>query len=324
MMNPNQSNLSKMQEEFASEVMRGLSQPVKSIPCKYIYDEQGSELFSQIMELPEYYLTDCEKNCLELHKDVISDTIGRSNINIVELGAGDGVKTKILIKHLLERNHDFHYCPIDISESAVVNLSSSLNREYPDLKIKGLATDYFQGLAWLSQQNHSKQIILFLGSNIGNFPPPEARDFLKHLRKSINRGDYLLIGFDLKKDINTMERAYNDSQGITEEFIRNILVRINRDLGGSFNLDCFNYFSRWNNVDSAIKSHLISTCNQKVYIRDLLTFFPFENGEGIHIESSYKFTIDQCQIMAENAGFEVVENYFDDRNYFTDSLWIAH
>jgi len=324
MMSPGQDNVSKMQEEFAVDVLKGLSQPVKSIPCKYMYDEQGSELFSQIMDLPEYYLTDCEKNCLESHKEIISDTIGPSNINIVELGAGDGMKTKILLKHLLECDHDLHYCPIDISGSAVANLSRSLNREYPDLRIKGLATDYFQGLTWLSQQNHAKKLILFLGSNIGNFSPPEARDFLRHLRKSINVGDYLLIGFDLKKDINTMQSAYNDSQGITEQFITNILERINRDLGGEFELNCFNYSSKWDNFDNAIKSYLISICNQQVYVRDLLTSFTFKTGEGIHIESSYKFTIDQCLVMAETAGFEVVENYFDDRNYFADSLWIAN
>ncbi len=312
-----------LRSQFAHDVLKGLSQQHKSIPCKYIYDERGSELFCKIMELPEYYLTDCEKNSLDVHKDVISDTIGRGHSNLIELGAGDGMKTKILIRHWLERNHDFQYCPIDISESAIVNLSQGLNREYPSLKIKGLVTDYFQGLTWLSQQNNSQNIVLFLGSNIGNFPPREAMDFLKHLRKSINTGDYLLIGFDLKKDIDVMVKAYNDAQGITEQFINNVLSRINRELGGEFNIDCFRFVSSWDDLGGAIKSYLISTCDQKVHIKHLNTSFTFNHGEVIHTESSHKFTTDQCSVMAEEAGFEIVENYFDDRNYFVDSLWIA-
>jgi dimethylhistidine N-methyltransferase len=312
-----------LRRQFAHDVLQGLSQTHKSIPCKYIYDERGSELFCKIMELPEYYLTECEKNSLDIHKDVISDMIGCGHSNLIELGAGDGMKTKILIRHLLERDHDFQYCPIDISESAIVNLSLCLNKEYPGLKIKGLVTDYFQGLTWLSKQNHSKNIVLFLGSNIGNFSPREAIDFLKHLRSSINKGDYLLIGFDLKKDIDVMVKAYNDAQGITEQFITNILSRINSELGGEFDLDCFRYVSNWDDSSSAIKSYLISTCDQKVHIRHLNRSFAFNHGEVIHTESSYKFTTDQCSIMAKEAGFDIVENYFDNRNYFVDSLWIA-
>jgi dimethylhistidine N-methyltransferase len=312
-----------LRRQFAHDVLKGLSQQHKSIPCKYIYDERGSKLFCKIMELPEYYLTDCEKNSLNAHKGVISDTIGRGHSNLIELGAGDGMKTRILIRHLLECDRDFQYCPIDISESAVVNLSQCLNREYPGLKIKGLVTDYFYGLTWLSQQNNAQNIVLFLGSNIGNFPPHEARNFLRHLRESINKSDYLLIGFDLKKDVNTMVKAYNDAQGITEQFITNILSRINRELDGEFDLDCFRYFSAWDDSSGAIKSYLISTCDQKVHIRHLNTSFTFKHGEVIHIESSYKFTTDQCSVMAEEAGFKIVENYLDDRNYFVDSLWIA-
>jgi len=312
-----------LRRQFAHDVLKGLSQSRKSISCKYIYDERGSELFCKIMGLPEYYLTDCEKNCLEACKGSIRETIGRGRSNLIELGAGDGIKTKILIRNLLEHDHDFQYCPVDISESAVVNLSQCLNREYPGLKIRGLVTDYFQGLTWLSQQNNAKKVVLFLGSNIGNFSPREAMDFLKHLRGSINRGDYLIIGFDLKKDIETMVRAYNDAQGITEQFITNILSRINRELGGEFNLDCFRYVSNWDDLSGAIKSYLVSTCNQKIHIRDLNSSFIFNEGEVVHAESSYKFTTDQCSVMAEVAGFDVVDNYFDDRNYFVDSLWIA-
>jgi len=312
-----------LQRQFARDVLKGLSQPCKSIPCKYIYDERGSELFCKIMELPEYYLTDCEKNSLNAHKGSISDTIGHGHSNLIELGAGDGMKTKILIRHLLKHGHDFHYYPIDISESAVVNLAQCLNREYPGLKIRGLVTDYFKGLTWLSQQNNAKNVVLFLGSNIGNLSPREAMDFLKHLRRSINKGDYILIGFDLKKDIDTMVGAYNDAQGITEQFITNILLRINRELGGEFDPGCFRFVSNWDDLSGAIKSYLVSTCDQNVHIRGLNTFFTFDEGEAVHAESSYKFTTGQCSVMAEEAGFSIVDNYFDDRSYFVDSLWTA-
>jgi uncharacterized SAM-dependent methyltransferase len=166
-------------------------------------------------------------------------------------------------------------------------------------------------------------VVLFLGSNIGNFSPDETINFLKHLRASINDGDYLLIGFDLKKDIDIMVRAYNDSEGITEKFNMNILSRINRELGGGFDLDRFRYRSTWDEQCSAIKSYQVSTLNQEVHIRDLNRSFTFDENEPIHTESSHKFTINQCTGMAEATRFSVVEHFFDEQNYFVDSLWTA-
>jgi dimethylhistidine N-methyltransferase len=312
-----------LQTQFAQDVLTGLSQPRKSLPCKYIYDDIGSDLFCKIMELPEYYLTDCEMNILNTHKSTISQLIGHEHCNLIELGAGDGTKTKILIDHFLENDHDIQYCPVDISESAVTDLSEHLSSHYPRLEINGLITDYFDGLKWLSQQDSSRNVVLFLGSNIGNFSPDETISFLKHLRVSINNGDYLLIGVDLKKDIDIMVRAYNDSQGISEKFNMNILSRINRELGGEFDLDRFRYRSIWDEQCNAIKSYQVSTQDQEVHIRDLNRSFTFYENEPIHTESSHKFTIDQCTKMAEATGFRIVEHFFDERNYFVDSLWTA-
>jgi L-histidine N-alpha-methyltransferase len=312
-----------LRNQFARDVFHGLSQSNKSLPCKYIYDDEGSELFCRIMELSEYYLTDCEKNSLELHKQIITEEIGTEGCNIVELGAGDGTKTEILLDEFLKRERELHYCPIDISTSAVSNLSERLDRKFPGLEINGLVTDYFRGLTWISQQDSTRNVVLFLGSNIGNFSPKEASTFLKHLRESINTGDYLIIGFDLKKDIDTMVRAYNDSEGVTEQFNFNILRRINRELGGQFEMDRFHYRSTWDSIDGAMKSYLISTCNQSVHVSVLDRTFTFVEDEALHTESSYKFTPEQCASMAKEAGFDVIENFFDKRNYFIDSLWVA-
>lgn len=312
-----------LRRQFAQDVFHGLTQSNKSLPCKYIYDDEGSELFCRIMELSEYYLTDCEKNSLELHKQKIAEEIGTEGCNIVELGAGDGTKTEILLGEFLKHERELHYCPIDISESAVSDLSERLDRKFPGLGINGLVTDYFRGLAWISQQDTTRNVILFLGSNIGNFSPREASTFLKRLRDSINPGDYLIVGFDLKKDINTIVRAYNDTEGVTEKFNLNILRRINRELGGQFDLDRFRYRSIWDSGDGAMKSYLISTCNQSVHVSVLGETFTFAEHEALHTESSYKFTPEQCASMAEDAGFDVIENFCDDRNYFVDSLWVA-
>jgi len=295
----------------------------KELPCKYLYDDKGSALFCKIMELPEYYLTDCEMEVLDNHKNRIQDLLGSSDFDLIELGAGDGLKTRTLIEHFIDSDRDFHYYPIDISESAVAELVEGLNGDFHGLEIKGLVTDYFDGLKWLSAQDEAKKLILFLGSNIGNFSPHGALDFLNRLRSSINRGDQLLIGFDLVKDIDVMLRAYNDPHGVTEAFNSNVLVRINNDLGGEFDLNRFTYVAQWDKRCDAIMSYQISTCEQEVYIRELDRTFVFGRKEPIHTESSYKFTVERLEAIASKTRFRVVEHFYDDRRYFVDSLWEA-
>ncbi|UCG79142.1 MAG: L-histidine N(alpha)-methyltransferase [Nitrospirota bacterium] len=310
-----------LRHHFGQDVLKGLSKPQKTIPSKYIYDEQGSELFCKIMDLPEYYLTDCETEVLSSNREAIDNLIGSDNFNLIELGAGDGAKTRILLEYLVDSGREFQYCPIDISESAVVDLAERFNKDLSDLEINGLVTDYFEGLNWLSDQGETNNLILFLGSNIGNFSPPEAVNFLKHLRRSINTGDHLLIGFDLKKEVEVMLKAYDDDQGVTEEFNTNLLARINRELGGEFELENFSYKVKWDAVSNAIKSYQVSTCEQHVNISTLNRSFAFEKSEPIHTESSHKFTLDQISDLANEAGFKVVEHFLDDRGYFVDSLW---
>jgi dimethylhistidine N-methyltransferase len=314
--------LADLNRQFSKDILRGLSLPVKALPCKYIYDENGSQLFCRIMELPEYYLTRCETELLEMHKGSIGSLIVGERCNLVELGAGDGKKTKILLEQFLTMSIDFQYCPVDISESAVKQLASDLNERFPVLEMNGLVSDYFDGLRWLSEQNHSRNVVLFLGSSIGNFSSKEAETFLMRLHDSLNNGDLVLIGFDLKKaDIGLILRAYNDASGVTEQFNLNILRRINGELGGNFDTGKFRYLSTWDTESNAVKSFLVSTCDQIVYIEGLDRSFRFKPGERIHTESSHKFSEHELSRMAEETGFDVIRNFHDSRKYFANTLW---
>jgi dimethylhistidine N-methyltransferase len=273
------------------------------------------------MELPEYYLTDCETEILQNHTDKILKIIGKQRVNLIELGAGNGEKTRILINGLVKNKVDFTFIPIDISPSAIKTLIKTIKKQIPGVKIKGLVSEYFKGLRWLSNLNKSVNIILFLGSNIGNFEPSEADVFLSSLWNACNHGDYVLVGFDLRKDIKLLLKAYNDSKGITAQFNLNLLRRINRELGGNFNLKAFKYYSTYNAHLGAIKSYLISQKKQTVVIEELNRMFYFRPWEPIHTESSYKFLIDDIENLARRGGFEVRKNFLDSRRYFVDSLW---
>lgn len=308
---------------FAEDVRRGLSAGNKSLPSKYIYDDEGSRLFCRIMELPEYYLTKCETEILLENADYIADATGNGGLNLVELGAGDGKKTRIILDSLLQRYGDVLYVPIDISESAVQCLLGELGQEYTSLGVQGLVTDYFAGLRWLSGSNSSRNLVLFLGSNIGNFSPEERRVFLSSMHDAMSPGDYLLTGFDMVKDVNVLENAYNDRQGVTARFNMNLLHRINRELGADFYTHLFRYDSRWYPGEGAIKSYLVSKVTQEVLVKGLGRSFSFEAGEAIHTESSYKFTRDQLQQLAVASGFSPVDVFYDSRYYFADCLWMA-
>lgn len=306
--------------QFAFDVLTGLSQKQKRIPCKYFYDEEGSRLFTEIMTLPEYYLTSCEQEILERHSQDIGNVVGCDGLSVVELGAGNGTKTSILLKSLCKKN-SITYVPIDISEDALRELIGRLAENMNNLECKGLVAEYFTGIKWISRQNHNRSMVLFLGSNIGNFDPLQTVDFFKSLWSALNDGDYLLIGFDLQKEVHVIKRAYNDSSGITSKFNRNLLQRINSELGGNFDLNDFEFYSEWDPHDCAIKSFLISIIDQKVEISKIERTIEFRKWERIHTESSYKFSPESIEYMALETGFEVVSNYYDSKRYFMDSLW---
>jgi dimethylhistidine N-methyltransferase len=273
------------------------------------------------MELPEYYLTRSEAEILSVYKDEIFRCIGTEKLNVVELGAGDGKKTKILLSHLIDRRVDFSYIPVDISEEAVRDLSAKLKRKLPELEMHGLVAEYFSGITWLSCNGGCRNLVLFLGSNIGNFSAREAEEFLTTLRESLNEGDYLLIGFDLKKDVDVLQRAYNDREGVTAAFNLNLLARINRELGGDFKKDKFMFYSTWDPVAGAIQSYLLSTEEQIVHIAKPDFSVDLGKWEPIHTESSHKFSVGDITALARRSGFQVIRNFRDSRNFFVDSIW---
>jgi dimethylhistidine N-methyltransferase len=310
---------------FASDVLDGLCSQPKKIPSRYFYDDRGSQLFRQIMELDEYYLTRCEAEILERAKSLIGDLFLGRPFRLVELGPGDGQKTKTLLRHLAHRGLECRYVPVDICEEILVHLTDSLEPviSSSSIDVRGIVAEYSDALNLLNERTAERNLVLFLGSNIGNFHFQEARQFLDDLRASLNVGDYLLIGFDLKKDLEVLYRAYNDSQGVTREFNFNLLDRINRELGGNFDRRRFIHYGPYNFTEGRMESWLVSTESQDVEIADLDRVFSFEPWEGIHVEYSYKYDLSQIKGLAKSSGFTVARNLFDSRRYFTDSLWRA-
>lgn len=308
-------------QSFALDVLIGLSESPKRIPSKYFYDDRGSQLFQKIMDLPEYYLTNCEFNIFQNKKQEIVALIEEQVINLVELGAGDGRKTRILIEHFLEKKIDFKYIPIDISEGAMKTLISLMKKKIPKLKIEGIVAEYFHGLKWLSKITSRRNLVLFLGSNLGNFNKPQSRVFLRNLWNTLNDGDYLVIGFDLKKDINLMRNAYNDSQGVTSDFNLNLLTRINKELGGNFDLSKFRHYANYDVFTGAMESYLVSLEKQIVFIKELSQTFDFNAWEPIHTEYSYKYLENDIIELAEATGYLLVKQLYDQEKYFVDSVW---
>ena len=320
------SGLLGLKQTFALDVLVGLSEPRKTISSKYFYDEEGSKLFQQIMHLPEYYLTRCEFEILERSGPAIADFVANQKWNLVELGPGDGLKTNLLLMQFLNKHVDFKYVPIDISESALQNLVNNLQNQIPRLEVRGLVSDYFNGLKWLNKLKapDRKNFVLFLGSNIGNFNYSRARVFLRSLWSSLNHDDLVLIGFDLKKDINLMLAAYNDSQGITARFNLNLLNRINRELGGNFDVSRFQHFANYDVFSGAMESYLVSQAAQKVFIEEIGQIFNFQPWEPIHTEYSYKFLQSDIEALAAETGYMVEKEFRDSHRFFSDCIWRVH
>lgn len=287
-----------------------------------MYDKAGSELYERIMDLDEYYLVASEFSSLENSKKQISEMLKSLPFNLIELGAGNGAKTKVLLKQLMEDKRKFTYIPVDISEDAMQGLVDALNLEIPGLDTKGLVADYFDALDKIKQQKNGKHnLVLFLGSNIGNFNFQDAVNFIFSLWSSLNYGDFVLIGFDLRKDIDQMVAAYNDSHGVTAKFNLNLLERINRDLGGNFDVTKFKHYEPYNIKTGAMESYLISLEDQDVYIENLEKTFHFERWEPIFVEHSFKYTLADVEKLANITGFRIENHFYDDKNWFLDSLW---
>ena len=307
---------------FENDVLEGLSSNPKFLSSRYFYDEAGDKLFQKIMDLEEYYLTDAEYEILERHGETMVEKYLSEPFQLVELGAGDGLKTKLLFNRLFENKIKFSYLPVDISQHALDNLWKDLAEKYPGIDGHGLKDDYFNALKRINGVNQRK-VVLFLGSNIGNYTPAQAEEFLLELRSNVSTGDKLLIGIDLKKDPDVVLKAYNDSEGVTRAFNLNLLTRINRELGGSFDLEHFEHVPEYDEASGAARSFLRSTEDQEVRITALDASFHFSEGESIATEISQKYSLDEVEMLADRTGFTLLENFTDSKGYFVDSIWEA-
>src|SRR5262250_1634791 len=252
---------------IADDVCRGLSALRKHLPPKLFYDARGSELFEQITELAEYYLTRTERAILRYSSSEIVAQAG-AKLTLVEMGAGSATKTRVLIEAILRRQLRLAFYPVDVSPAALQAAVASLNGDYPALVVSPLVADYNHHMPDLKSLP-GRKLALFIGSTIGNFEPSEAVEFLTRLRESLGREDAVLIGFDMRKDPAILRAAYNDAQGVTAAFNMNVLGRINRELGGGFDLNHFRHVALWNEEQSRIEMHLESGIEQRVWIKDL-------------------------------------------------------
>ncbi len=308
---------------FAKDTLNGLSAPNKFLHPKYFYDEKGSKIFQEIMHMPEYYLTRAEQEIFNKQTQHIARELlnGSSPFSVIELGPGDGLKSKILLREMNGNTGNFQYVPVDISEEALESLSQAMESEIPDLNIFMKAGDYFHIMKELHNASDDRKIILFLGSNIGNFMPEEAASFLSLLTGFLHPGDQALIGFDLKKPAEVVIPAYDDPGGLTRDFNLNHLSRINRELNADFDLNKFKHRPVYNAESGAMESYLISLEKQTVNVESLNKTFDFYKGEPIFMELSKKFDLEEIANLARKFGFRIQKNFLDSRSYFADSLW---
>ncbi|UZO81051.1 L-histidine N(alpha)-methyltransferase [Aquimarina sp. ERC-38] len=307
---------------FEKEVSEGLNAFPKYLSSKYFYDEVGDKLFQDIMAMPEYYLTETEYDILKNQVAQICTYFDRNKtgFNLVELGAGDGKKTKVLLRYLLDNQYPITYNPIDISKNAISGLVTNLKEEFSQLEVRGQVGEYFEVLDRLHKKSDQKQVILMLGSNIGNLLHPRAIQFLKKLKNTMHKEDLLFIGFDQKKDPQVILNAYNDTTGITEAFNKNVLVRINKELGGNFNPDHFKHWEVYDPESGTAKSYLVSTKKQSVVIESLSQEISFEAWESIHTEISQKYDDTIVNWLAKESGLEVVTSFTDKKEYYKNYI----
>jgi len=310
-------------QELARHVAEGLSRAPKTLSSMYFYDDEGSRIFQQIMALPEYYPTRTEYELLNTHCAAIVEALRPTDdapFYLIELGAGDGLKTKILLRYLLEAEVDFRYVPVDISAAALDGLEASLRTELPSLRVEPVVTDYLSALQLMATKP-GRKVVLFLGSNIGNFLPDDRQDFLRSLAQPLTPDDRLLIGFDLQKDPRLIRAAYDDTQGVTAAFNLNLLTRLNRELGAEFDLAQWRHYTDYDPLAGVVRSFVVSARAQTVPIAALGTNFDFDAWEIIHTENSYKFTAGQIHDVAANTGFRVASFFTDAEDYFADVIF---
>lgn len=314
---------SEAQRGLAEDVREGLSAKSKRLFPKYLYDALGSQLFEAICLLPEYYLTRAENEILTRYSDQIVSEVPGPEVSLLEMGSGSALKTRLIIEALLKRQSELLFIPVDISLSALETSSRVLLQSYPGLRIEAYASDYYDGLKALSNEQRGRTLALFLGSNIGNFDLREAQTFLRAMRSVLKAGDALLLGADLRKRPEVLEAAYDDSLGITAAFNLNLLARINRELEADFNLRAFRHQAVYNEEQGRVELYIQSLRAQRVSIRKLELEIQFFEGERIHTENSYKYDLEGLSALASATGFARARTWLDEREQFSSNLFMA-
>jgi L-histidine Nalpha-methyltransferase len=299
---------------IALDVREGLTAVPKHLPAKLFYDEIGSQLFEQITELPEYYLTRTERAILERHAADILEQAGPA-LTLVELGAGTATKTRILIEELLQRQSRTLFYPIDVSSSALDEAVKQLSKQFSSLRVSPIVADYTGGVQALNRIS-GRKLVLYIGSSIGNFEVPQAIRLLRRIRQSLRPGDALLLGADFAKSPKILVPAYDDAQGVTAEFNKNILARINRELDADFDLGMFRHIAQWNRRSSRMEIYLESLVDQSVFIPALDLDVKFKAGERIHTENSYKYTDAMIESILNESGFTLEHTWCDRKKWF--------
>lgn len=306
-------NLEPSVGEFRDAVMRGLQASPKTLPCKFFYDEEGSRLFDRICELPEYYPTRTELRILRDHANEIACWLG-SGARLVEFGSGAGIKIRLLLSALTKPSV---YIPVDISRQHLLAAVAGLACDFPTLPITPICADYTHSFVLPKGTGGDASVTagFFPGSTIGNFTPAEAVTFLESARLLLGAGSMMIVGVDLRKDEDTLKRAYNDSSGVTAAFNLNLLRRINRELGGTFLLGNFVHDARWNRILGRIEMHLVSRKDQTIRIGEKQV--SFREGESVHTENSHKYSLDEFEALASSAGYETREVWTDSSDLFS-------
>jgi dimethylhistidine N-methyltransferase len=306
-------------EEFLKDVLEGLTSNPKKLSSKYFYDESGDKLFHYIMNQPEYYLTCAEHEIIQTYrKNIVSLIKSANKLRIIEPGAGDGFKTRLLLEPFLKQPYEIIYNPIDISHNVLNILCNSMVSFFPELRCEPVTADYFH-LKEKIPHDDSKKLMLFLGSNLGNFSYQESCDILMKFSEVMNPGDYFMLGVDMVKDPHRILAAYNDANGVTADFNFNLLLRINKELQANFNRDHFIHFPVYNPVEQQAESYLISKLKQTISIGQHKIHF--NAWEPILTEISRKYSLSKIEKLANGAGFKIIENFFDLNCDFCCSIW---
>ena len=300
-----------VENAFFNDVVDGLGQPNKCLPCKYFYDERGSQLFDEICELDEYYLTRTEQVIMDQYADQMAAQLGE-RVMLVEFGSGSSTKTHVLLENLIQPSA---YVPLDISEEHLLKTASALQLKFPGIEILPVVADFTRGFALpVPSTPASHAAVYFPGSTIGNFETTAAQELLTNIAALLGTEGGLLVGIDLRKDPAIIHAAYNDSSGVTAEFNLNILRRINSELGADFDVERFEHSAIYNQEEGRVEISLVSQCEQTVHLADHT--FQFYPGEEIFTEYSHKYSIEGFAQLAATAGFSLHKHWTDSENLF--------